>query len=148
MKDYPLSIMKQFYLLLIVGLLLSGFVLLGPRLRGRGELLDQLITAAEGPTSIILLAFFDLSIALASLVWVGPKSVLILQNLFPSLALFTAGLIFSYRTFVREFPHYKAGRLAWVGRILATISEKSHMAGSLCVIMAFIHFFAESIILL
>lgn len=140
--------MKQFYLLMVVGLLLSGFVLLGSELRDRDNLLDQLIGLTEKPAALILLGLFDFGVALANLVWVGKNGIVVLDNLLPSVILLIASMIFFYKFFLRELPDRKPKTSQWMSKTLSFIYDKSMWMGFLCLVMAFVHFFAEGIVLL
>ena len=140
--------MKQFYFLLIVGLILSGFVLTGPGLKGKDKLLDQILVIAHGHVTLILLSLFDLSVGLSNLVWVGSGKITVLQNLIPSLTLLLAGLELMYTLFLREYPNHQPKENSSFSKILDMIHRRAMWVGLLCFVMAFVHFFAESIVLL
>ncbi len=140
--------MKQFYFLLIVGLLLSGFVLIGPSLKGKDKLLDQILIIARGHITLILLSLFDLSIGLSNMVWVGSGKIAILQNFLPSITLLFAGLDLMYTLFLDEYPHHQPKGKYSFSKLLSFIHHKPLWLGILCFIMAFVHFFAEGIFLL
>lgn len=140
--------MKQFYFLLIVGLLISGFVLIGPSLKGKDKLLDQILLVARGHITLILLSLFDLSIGLSNMVWVGAGRVAVLQHFLPSVTLLLAGLEFMYTLFLHEYPnHQPKGKYSLSG-FLAAVHRRGLWLGILCFIMAFVHFFAEGILFL
>ncbi|MGL4525323.1 MAG: hypothetical protein ACRCVN_07425 [Spirochaetia bacterium] len=137
--------MKQFYLLLIVGLLLSGLVLVGPRLRSRHHLLDEILDFFSGPRALILLSFFDLSVGFSNLVWVD-DGIPVFQHLFPALTLVMVGTLFGYLYFLEIFPAFFVGRKFFLLQGMQYLSQKSFRLGLVCCAMAFVHFFAESIV--
>lgn len=140
--------MKQLYFLLIVGLILSGFILVGPSLKDKGKLLDQILLVAHGHVALILLSLFDLSVGLSSLVWVGPGKIPVLQNLIPSVTLLLAGLVLVYTLFLREYPDHQPKENFVFSKTLDMIRRRAMWLGLLCFVMAFVHFFAENIVFL
>lgn len=140
--------MKQFYFLLIIGLTFSGFVLIGPRLKNKDKLLDQILLITERHTALILLALFNFSVGLSNLVWVGSDGTAVLQNLLPSLVLVLAGAEHVYVLFLREYPGYRPKEKFSFTGALALMHKNVFWLGLLCIVMALVHFFAESLLFL